>query len=393
VATTRNRPGTRRVITRRELDQLKRFNADGARALSVYLDLSPDRQLRRAYRVVFKDLVREERDRLDEQGRLDLSREVDRVSAWLDAEEPDGRSAAVFSCQDRGLWQAHFLSVPLPDSLSFEPTLRLEPLLDAIEGNERYAVAVIDKEKARLFTVFLGEIEDIEAFADFVPGKHDQGGPAQPRLQRHHETHVLWHLERVGERLSRLLGKRRFNRLIVTGPEEATSELQRLLPRDLAERVVTVLPGETFESPAAILQATLEVARQAERDEERRLVDQLVEIHAAGGQAACGFASVADALLLGQMGTIVVADGLRAEGSECPNCGRLDLSDAAMCPACGHSLHRNGDVVEQAVHRTLEQRGRVEVVHGEAAQHLEEACHGIGGVVRFGLSQAVESRA
>jgi len=33
-----------------------------------------------------------------------------------------------------------------------------------VDEYERYAVAVVDKERARLFTVFLGEIEEMEEF-------------------------------------------------------------------------------------------------------------------------------------------------------------------------------------------------------------------------------------
>jgi hypothetical protein len=35
----------------------------------------------------------------------------------------------------------------------------LAPLLRLLDEHERYAVALVDKEKARLFSVFLGEIE------------------------------------------------------------------------------------------------------------------------------------------------------------------------------------------------------------------------------------------
>ena len=45
-------------------------------------------------------------------------------------------------------------------------------------------VAVVDKQSARLLLVVEGAIESVEAFSDDVPGKHDQGGVAQARLQR-----------------------------------------------------------------------------------------------------------------------------------------------------------------------------------------------------------------
>jgi peptide chain release factor subunit 1 len=55
--------------------------------------------------------------------------------------------------------------------------------------------------------------EQGEAFKDFVPGKHDQGGPSQARYQRHHEAHVHWHLKRVVSHLAEMLRRRQLDRL------------------------------------------------------------------------------------------------------------------------------------------------------------------------------------
>src|SRR2546426_686041 len=112
--------------------------------------------------------------------------------------------------------------------------LDLEPSRHLMDEYERYAVALVDKEKARLFTIFMGEIEESDAFKDFVPGKHHQGGPSQARYQRHHEAYVHWHLKRVARHLAQILGRRPFDRLILAGPEEATSGLKHLLPHALA---------------------------------------------------------------------------------------------------------------------------------------------------------------
>jgi len=49
------------------------------------------------------------------------------------------------------------------DHLAFEPQPDVAPLLDVLDEHERYAVAVVDKAKARLFTVFLAfECDNVE---------------------------------------------------------------------------------------------------------------------------------------------------------------------------------------------------------------------------------------
>jgi len=371
------------MVTPEQIDQLEAFDGEGARVLSVYLNLDPARQVRRSYRIVFEDLVKEARAGEEASARRELEREVARVQAWIESHEPTGKGLAVFSCEPRGLWQAYSLAVRIPDHLAFDDKPDVAPLLELLDEHERYAVALVDKEKARLFSVFLGGIEESESWKDFVPGKHDQGGVSQAHYQGHHEVHVHWHLKRVAQHLAELLRRRQFDRLILAGPEEATSELRRLLPRALANRLVSVIPAELFASDAEVLEATLEVERLAEREVEERLVRELVETAGAGGRATCGVEPTLDALYMAAVQTLVVADGVRVAGSECPVCGRLVPGRVATCPACGASMRAVHELVHRAMERAREQAGRVEVVHGAAARRLLEAGGGLGALLRY----------
>ena len=79
------------MITREQFEQLEALDAGNNLVLSTYLDLDPERQATRSYRIVFKDLVTAARDGLDEAARLDLEAEAAKVMGWLEAKQPDGR--------------------------------------------------------------------------------------------------------------------------------------------------------------------------------------------------------------------------------------------------------------------------------------------------------------
>jgi peptide chain release factor subunit 1 len=381
------------MITPEQIEQLEAFDGRGARILSAYVSLDPARQVRRAYRIVFEDLVREVREGMEAPARGELQSEAARVQAWLETHEPTGKALAIFSCEPRGLWQAHDLAVRVADHLAFDHKPDVAPLLELLDDHERYAVALVDKEKARLFTVFLGEIEETETLKDLVPGKHDQGGVSQAHYQGHHEMHVLWHLKRVAQHLAELSRRRRFDRLILAGPEEATSELRRLLPRALAGRLVSVVPAELFATDAEVLEATLEVERRVEREVEERLLQELLDTARAGGRATYGVEPTLEALWMAAVQTLVVADGVHAGGSECTVCGRLVPGSVATCPACGASMRAVHELFHRAMERAHEQAGRVEVVHGAAAQRLLEAGGGLGALLRYQYPHVSESPA
>jgi len=371
------------MLTREQIEQLEAFDGQEARVLSAYLDLEPSRQPRHSYRIVLEDLVKEAGKGLDESTRRDLVNEATRVQAWLENEKVHGKGLAVFSCAARGLWQTHFLPVPLEDHLAFDPQPDIAPLLTVMDEYERYAIALVDKEKARLFTVFLGAIEETEAFQDDVPGKHPEGGVSQSHYLHHHEVHVLWHLKRVVQRLAELEHSRHFDRLILAGPAKATNELRQLLPSTLAQRVVAVIPAEISADTREILDLTLQVESLFEREVEEQLLQELFEEAGAGGRATRGLPETLDALYLDKVQTLVVADGARANGSECRNCGRLEPGTLASCPACGHPMHPVHDLYHRAMARTIEQAGSVEVVHGDAAHRLLATASGLGAVLRF----------
>jgi peptide chain release factor subunit 1 len=376
------------MIATEQLQQLLAFEGGEHGVLSVYLHLAPSLQVKRAYRVVFSDLAKQVREELDAAGREALDREVARVEQYLAELEPDSRSLVVFSCTPRDFWQVYKLPVPVADLVRFEPTPYVRPLLDALDEYERYAVALVDKERARVFTVYLGEIEEERDLFDWVPPKHKQGGWSQANYQRHHEAHVHWHLKHVAEALATLYRRRPFDRLVLAGPEEATSELRRLLPRVLQSRVVGVFPAELFASEAEILERTLAIERQVERANEERLVAELVDAAGAGVRAVCGAEATLDALWRGAVHKLVLAENTPLQGGQCTQCERLTASGEGACPTCGAPLRLIRDLAEQAVDRALAQDAGVEIVHGEAAERLRAACGGLGALLRFPIVEA-----
>jgi peptide chain release factor subunit 1 len=366
------------------VDQLAGFDGRGAPVLSVYLGLDPARHVRRSHRIAFEDLVRETRERLEGPAREAFVQEAARVRTWLEGQEPPrGRGLALFSCSSRELWEAHVLAVGVDDHLAFEARADVAPLLGVLDEHERFAIALVDKERARLFVIFAGEIEEMDVLKDFVPGKHDQGGYSQPNYQRHHDAHVFRHLKRVVEHLAHLLRRRRFDRLIVAGPEEATSELRRLLPRMLALRLAAVVPGEMFATDAEVLDTALEIERRLERETEARLLDELLETAGAGGPATCGVVPTLDALWFDAVQTLVVSADVHVGGIECPNCWRLDPGSSVTCPACDAPTRPVHDLFHRAMGAARERAAGVEVLHGEAAGRLLKQGGGLSAFLRY----------
>jgi peptide subunit release factor 1 (eRF1) len=367
------------MLSREQILELELFDGGAVPALSVYLDTGPERQVKRSYRIVFKDLVKATRDRLGKIEQENLEKEVERAQAWLEEQEPRGNGLALFSCEPEKLWQASFLPFTVQDHLAFEPSADVGPLLEIMEDFERTAVVLVNKERARIFTIAQGEIEESKTHEDFVPPKNRRS-----IYEKHHQAHVYWHLKHVVEQLNVLFQSRSFDRLILAGPEEVTSELRRILPRSLASRLkATTSHLAVSATPAEVLESTLEIERQIEQQAETDLVHELLEIAGAGGLATMGVDQTLEAIWLDEILTLVVAEGSHPNGSECENCGWLQQGHREICPVCAADMHPIHDVGHRAMARAHLQAASVEVVHGKAAQTLRDRGAELAAFLRF----------
>jgi hypothetical protein len=231
----------------------------GGRFLSAYLDASPRRQAGRASRLAYLDGCKALRAALDpaERARFDAAAAaVDRYLA--EAFAPHRPRLALFVGADGGHGYAVALPRPPAEGVAWDERPRLEPLEAAVDDAARVAVVLFDQERTRLFTVWLGEVEERLAFADAVPGKQATGGwsgLAQARYARHREEHVLRHAKRTTRALMALLRRHPFDRLLLAGPDEALATLRHHVPRPLQARLAGTLELELSAGDVEVLAA------------------------------------------------------------------------------------------------------------------------------------------
>jgi peptide chain release factor subunit 1 len=371
------------VLRRANVERLVRFDGHGARVVSVYLDLDPERQVSRSYRIVLEDLAKAAREPLDKDARRDLEAEAAKVQEGLERGRPGARGLAVFSSSAAGLWVTYRLPAPVPDRLSFDIHPLVTPLLGLIEDLECYVVALVDKESARLLTVFEGKIESVGGVhrrrsRQARPGRTGPGPPAAPSRGPRGAARQTGRAAAVGAPPPAHVRP-------TQGPEEATAEVRERLPRELARRLVATVPAKMLATDAEILRITLEVEQRAERESEEGLATAVIDASRSNGPGACGMSATLETVWLRQVLSLVLADGLTATGRECRVDGRLYPDPPGPCPMCGAEKLPVGDIVDRASQLTLEQDGDVEIVHEGAAQRLRDACDSMGVVLRFRL--------
>jgi peptide chain release factor subunit 1 len=371
------------MITPTVLEEVVTFEAPGERVLSTVLGLDPERQIERDYRVVFRNLVRDMAAGLDDAARKALEPEAERVATYLSRVSPRGLGVVIYSCAPAGFWRVYYLPYTPEDGVWFTAKPRLRPLLDHIDEHERYAVVLVDRDSARVLIVTQRDIEDSWQLQSIIQGRHKQGGWSQANFQRSHDKAVDDHLKTVLSHLSEMDARHEFNRIVIGGPPEATARFQTFLPAALKRQLVGTFAIEMFATEPEILEKTREIARQAERDAEDAIVEQVISGAAAGGPAVTGLDATLQAVSDAQVGELVVSGTLSAAGAVCPGCGRLAAGVVGECPACGASTVGVDDVVEVAIERAIAAGGSVEIVHDDAEARLRQDSGGVGALLRY----------
>lgn len=369
------------------LRKLADWSTDDFPVTSLYLEVDGKRAPRREDFLIrmeelLKEAAREEAAWEDRRARRSLRADLERIGRFVreEFERGDVRGLAIFSSAGAGLWEQVALPVRVRDRVEVGSRPRLLPLEALLERFETFCTVVADRERARVFSVRMGRIEEVGDLFDEVPGWHDRGGWAQARFQRHIKDHVQRHLKRVAEALLRRFGRSPFDHLVLGGSDELVADLERELHDYVARRVLDRTTMPITAAPGEVLRHCLRLEEELEARREAEAVERLTEELGTGrGLAAAGMRDTLAALEAGRAATLVLAWELRRAGLRCPDCGHLDLT-GERCAVCGATMRPAADLVEEAVEMAFRQGCAVQAV---TSAPLPPESDGIGALLRF----------
>lgn len=378
------------MVSYKDLEMLQRYRPEGdGHVLSLYLDVDQSKpgNLNRGFERTVNQLLKEAERDISNHLRAEFETNREKVLRFVRDYTPRKKSLVIFSDARRGFWWDRDLPIALPSVARFAPAPYYQPLVEALDEYERYGVVLVDKGRARLFTVYLGDVEEHHQVFDEVPRRTVTTSTdrlwSQKNLQRHHDQHVHGHVKNVAEKLTELAAQYHFDRLVLGGTVEAVSELQRVLPKALRSRVVGTLSAPITASVSDILAEVQKIEAAAERDRELEIVERLVTTAHKGGNATIGAADTIQAVSEGRVWRLVYARNSMLQGAVCTGCGALYLDAATgSCLYCGGSLEATSQLLDRAIERVLARGGAVEELRGPAAEKLA-ALGCMGAFLRF----------
>jgi peptide subunit release factor 1 (eRF1) len=378
------------MISHEDLSQLHHHSSGpDSLILSLYanIDQSDAANLNRGFETKIESLFRQlaENENSHEGSRQRFEAECQRVREFLRNYVPKGKALVLFSDSKHDFWWQRELHVELPTEARWSPRLWVRPLLEVVDKHDRFAVVLIDKQRARILTADAGGLDpQIEVQSD-VPNKHATTGTdhiwSQAQMDRDHSNHVHSHARRVADELSSVIDRMKVNRIVIGGPVEATTVFTGDLPKRLQKMIIGTISVPVDANNDRITAELRTVQAKAENEDENKVVDAMITAAMKGDRAVIGVSDTLLAIQAGRVYRLVVAKDYRVEGKECNSCHVLLADDNEKCSFCSGELETAPDLINRASHRVLDMGGRVQLVAGEAAARLAQA--GMGAVLRF----------
>ncbi|HEY5601442.1 MAG TPA: hypothetical protein VIK81_05170, partial [Patescibacteria group bacterium] len=226
----------------KKIEILERFRNYPYCILSVYLGFpgkkTSSKSLVMSY---FHSLIHRNLDSFEKRY---FSKSLEKIEKYLsDSFDSRGkRSVAFFISKDQKLSEVLEFEYYLPPLCVISYSPYLNPVLESLEDYKKYMVLLVDRKKARMFTVHLGEIEEQkDIFVNNVPQRVKSGDDtwnSQGKIFRHIENHLHRHLKLVASKTSEFVKNDGVDFLIIGGHKEMFLKLKKHLEWPVNKMIV-----------------------------------------------------------------------------------------------------------------------------------------------------------
>jgi peptide chain release factor subunit 1 len=354
------------MITLRQVEDLMKISSDKYPIISFYMGIPPVLLIQKKYLVLAKDIAKEGTRSLsrfsDEQKEI-IKKDTDKILNFVHYDfEPKAGGIAIFSCSPLKLWQVYLLPQRIKGRLVVDYDPYTRPLVRFFDENEKYFIAIVDRKKARLFSMYTGILNERKEVFDEVQGRHKKGGWSQSRFQRHVDNQATKHLQNVAGALYEVYKLEKFDHLMLGGPLEARVTFKNIIHSSLQRIIVSELDVGLDESSSVIQDAIHENVISFEQKQSKEYLRTLFERLGKNHLAVSGLKDTVKMLHEARIHTLMIREDLVVPGFKCTACETPFIEHIEKCALCGKKASEVPDIIDEIVEKTYELHGEVKFI-------------------------------
>ncbi|HVL99078.1 MAG TPA: Vms1/Ankzf1 family peptidyl-tRNA hydrolase [Egibacteraceae bacterium] len=370
-------------LTAAEIRKLVDRPPTEAPVTSVYLNTDGARLPRSAdYEARLDGLLRQARrqaDTLGEPARSAVEADATAITRWVrDEFDRSGiRGIGLFS-SDGLIFEQVQLALGVRNIVRVNDRPYVVPLEALLGRHHHLALAIIERDKARIFRYQLGVVWEYQGIESDVHGQHRKGGWSARRFEKNIEHQVLHHMKDTGEILLRLHEDQTIDALVLAGPHHEVMEFSR----NLHPHLQRVVHGEPMSLPLEVeahdlLSRFQQVEQQLVSARRSHLLERLAAAQGQAEKAARGIRHVIEAINGKRAEVLFVVEGAGVPGYRSSS-GALALHEQEAA-AYGTPVTPVDDLVDEMIDEAVRADTHIEFFRDEV--RLDG--HPVAALLRF----------
>lgn len=350
---------------------------------SVYLNTDGARYPRSAdYEARLDGLLRDARrqaEGLDETARAAVDADADAIARWVrDEFERSGIRGIGLFASGGELFDQVQVAMGVRNLARVNDRPYVVPLEALLGRSHHLALAIIERDRARIFRYQLGVVWEYQGLESDVHGQHRQGGWSARRFEANIEHHVLHHMKDTGEVLLRLHEEQSIDALVLAGPHHEVVEFSRNLHPHLQK----IIHGEPMSLPLDVAAHDLldrfqQVEQELVSARRSHLLQRLAAAQGQAEKAARGIRHVLEAVNSKRAEVLFVVEGAGVPGYRSAT-GALALRQDEAA-AYGEPVTAVDDLIDEIIEEAVRAGTHIELFRDEV--RLDG--HPVAALLRF----------
>ncbi len=375
------------------IDTILNYSSTGRSVVSVYLLVDRQRVAKKSYQTRLNSMIASAREKLEADANFDrrqkkeISGIFERVKSFVnDNFKADStRTLVIFSSGD-GLWEVFRIPIIMRSKIIIDPKPYTQNIRSLINNSKRYGVLLINREKAQIYSIYLGGISEyLAALISDVPSKvnfRSQAALREKKILGRLEEKLHHFFKLINDKTMELFKDKRFDYLILGGRKEIIPSFSNYLHSYLQSRYIGSIDAEPDSNINLVSKKANKIIDKFEIETKNNLVDRLIGEYNPNGMGVLGIEAVVKSLLTEQIKILIYDRQFIHSGYICESCRYFTIEKKEKCPYCGGEPVFYNDIVDEIVEDALNQG--CEVVDIEGNEKLSEA-GSIGAVLRYKL--------
>ncbi|MFO7929596.1 MAG: hypothetical protein R6U35_08010 [Candidatus Humimicrobiaceae bacterium] len=375
------------------LEKVLNYSPAGEYVVTTYLLVDGSRTNKRDYLTKLNSMVTKKRseiesdDNIDENDKKKIYLVLEKIKKYVnDRFKSDATKTLLIYADNNSLWEVLRVPVIMRSKIIIDPKPHTQNLRALLQNFKKYGVLLIDREKAQIYSLYLGEIRQyLAAFINDVPSKvnfRSEAALREKKLLGKIEEKLHHFFKNVNDKALQLFRDGKLDNLILAGRKEILSKFRNYLHNYLESKYIGSIDAQPDTEIHEIKKRTQQLIYDHEKKTKEKLIDKLFEEYNPNGWAVIGIKSVISSLLIEQVRTLVYDRDFSQDGYICDSCMYITLDKKEKCPYCEGKLVYYSDIVDEIVEDALSQN--CEIVDVEENEKLKES-GGIAAILRYKL--------